>query len=205
MTGEDSRDEEALRLAGLDGMALRRMLGERVWTTSGKTWLPALFLWLSGVTIIGAAGAVLLRAFALAVGDRPNWWVPVAAVLVSTALVVVSLVFVFKMLNAPWVRLDPSGITCGGARGLRLSPAPKTHAWTDCGPFEVRYDFWSSFLSDDDLSARQAPRFQAQCDLKTGKLTLKPAFGAPADLVTILNAYRKEYGHNASHDGEAAA
>ncbi len=124
--------------------------------------------------VFAIGGGFMALMFAHATGPRDAealFWVtvvlaPIGAVMASRLYYVVS---------PPWIRLDSTGVTVGGAR--RWWPSPrKAHRWEDCGPF----------TSVDDSTV--------ECSLPDGTLTLRAGdFDHRGDLAADLNAYRRAH------------
>lgn len=171
------RRHEAQRLGGLTGAALRDALGESTWTSASG----ARYVELGLIAFCGVGFA----AFGLGVAMNE----PVAAVarvllIGSGALFTFTVAYVVCAIrNPPWVRLDSTGLTVGGARALWPLARPRPHRWEDCGPFALH------------VITGEVDRVVARSALARGHVKLEKNFGDPYDLVTILNAYRTVYGN----------
>lgn len=168
------RRADAQRLEGLDGSALRAVLGVSTWTSSRLGGYV-------GLAVITVSGGTLAAMFATATGPiDPGTWVLIVGIFAAVGCALAW--FLFSILNPPWVRVDAIGATVGGARSLRLSPPPKLYRWEECGQFTLH-----------TITSENA-RTVARCTYRGREVRFENAFGDPVDLVTILNAYRSAYG-----------
>lgn len=158
---------EAQGLQGLEGPALRAALGVRTWTTRHNHLTSGTF----------GCFAALFAACGFPVRDMLG--ALAVSIVITVTCGVASVVSVFAERKPGWVRLDPTGFTCGGPRFLKPSAPPETYRWADCGPFVV---------CDSGEGAG------LQGDPSPGSLRFMGEFGDVHDVATILNAYRSVYG-----------
>jgi hypothetical protein len=125
--------------------------------------------------VLAVCGGLMALLFAHATGptDAAAWFL-MTVILAAIGAVLASRLY--YVIRPPWIRLDSTGITIGGAR--RAWPAPRQlHRWRNCGPF----------ATVDDSAV--------QCRLADGTLTLRAEdFDYRGDLAADLNAYRAVYG-----------
>lgn len=142
-------------------------LADRTWTASRRGGLAPLI-------VFAVCGGLMAPMFAYATGPRDQAWFFMTVVLAPIGIILASRLY--YVVSPPWLRLDSTGVTIGGAR--RAWPSPQqVHRWEDCGPF----------TSVEDSTV--------QCRLAQGTLTLRAEdFDYRGDLAAELNAYRRVYG-----------
>lgn len=160
---------EAQSLQGLEGPALRAALGVRTWTTRHNHLTSGGFGFFAA--LCAACGFVFVgRDMLVAIA---------VSIVIAVACGVMSVASFFAEQKPGWVRLDPTGFTCGGPRLLWPSAAREMYRWADCGPFVVSRDCEGTWLRSDP---------------SPGSLGFMSEFGDEHDIATILNAYRSVYG-----------
>lgn len=164
------RRREAHELSSLTGAALRSAAVATTWTASRRRYGIATATWAYW------AATFLLLAWMLVAerGNTADTDDPVLAIIAVFCAFLMSLTAACNLKfyrRTPRVTLDSAGITVIGT--TVLPRPPRCYPWNDCGPF-----------------VHPTAERVAQCSLPSGRLRLEDIFGYPADMVTILNAYR---------------